>query len=181
MRRLSIILLILIELGAFVSCSRDTFTEETQRIEALENRLQMSDLGTKVVDDEALLADAAELGERYVKFADQYPDAVETPEYLYRAGELYYHDLNDLPTAIHLLERNYQEYPNHETAPHAMFLIAYLYHNVQKNLIKAQEMYNTFLNTYPDHQMAAAARFEIRQLGVPDQEILNNISSQEED
>lgn len=169
--------LLMLGLICLSSCGRSGMEKDMERIEILETRLRMSDLGTPVAEDPELFQAARELGERYTAFADQYPAATQTPEYLYRAGELYYHDLKDLPTAIQLLERNYQSYPSHETAPHSIFLIAYLYHNVQKNLIKAQTMYDLFLAQYPEHQLAAAVQFEVEQLGVSGPEIVDQINT----
>jgi tetratricopeptide (TPR) repeat protein len=148
-------------------CKKVSSRQDLDQIHGLEkkaeeNRLLVGQGSTK--QDEKLLAD---LGLAYVKFADQYPDAPETPEFLFRAGELYSNELNDFTKAIEVFQRNYEKYPDHETAGNALFFVAYLYNNSVHDLIRAEKFYKEFLDRYPNHKMAQSARFELESLGMP--------------
>jgi tetratricopeptide (TPR) repeat protein len=154
-------------LAGVYSCKKVSSRQDLDNIHTLEkkaetNRLQVGKGGIQL--DQQLLKD---LGSAYIKFAGQYPDAPETPEFLFRAGELYSNELSDYPKAIEAFLRNYEKYPEHETAGNALFFVAYLYNNSVHDLIKAEKYYKEFLDRYPNHKMAASAKFELEMLGMP--------------
>lgn len=122
--------------------------------------------------DEGLLA---ELGKAYLDWADHYPAAPETPEFLFRAGELYSNELQDFPKAIEVFKRDYQNYPEHKTAANALFFIGYLYNNSVHDLPKAEQYYKEFLAKYPSHNMAKHAKFELESLGMTPDEVYQKI------
>jgi tetratricopeptide (TPR) repeat protein len=107
----------------------------------------------------------AQLGGAYADFAKSYPDAPETPEFLFRAGELYSNELQDFPKAIEMFKQNFERYPEHETAGNALFFVAYLYNNSLHDLIQAEKYYEEFLAKYPAHKMVQSAKFELKNLG----------------
>jgi tetratricopeptide (TPR) repeat protein len=157
----------LVLVTGMLGCKKVSSRQDLDNIHGLEkkaeeNRMQVGQGSAKL--NPQLLSD---LGAAYVKFADQYPDAPETPEFLFRAGELYSNELNDFGKAIEVFQRNYEKYPEHETAGNALFFVAYLYNNSVHDLIKAEKYYKEFLDRYPNHKMAQSAKFELESLGMP--------------
>jgi tetratricopeptide (TPR) repeat protein len=152
------------------SCQKISSRQDLEKIQALEKRAErnreLSSSGASKLD-QALLSD---LGGAYFDWANHYPAAPETPEFLFRAGELYSNELQDYPRAIEMFQLNYQNYPDHKTAANALFFIGYLYNNSIHDLKKAEKYYKEFLERYPLHNMAEHARFELESLGMtPDQ------------
>ena len=160
-------------------CRKISSRQDLDKIHELEklteeNRLQVGK-GSAKPDRELLV----QLGDAYVKFADQYPDAPETPEFLFRAGELYSNELQDFNKAITLFQRNYEKYPEHETAGNALFFVAYLYNNSVHDLIKSEKYYTEFLKKYPNHKMAQSARFELESLGMSVDDVFEKLMGPE--
>ena len=177
MRNVRSIQLILLLFGcaSIMACQKVSSRQALEKIQALEKKAQgnreAASMGT-VKLDEALLK---ELGEAYTSWADNYPDAPETPEFLFRAGELYSNELQDFPKAIEVFERDYKGYPEHETAANALFFIGYLYNNSLQDLPKAEKFYKEFLAKYPNHNMARHAEFELESLGLSPDEVFEKI------
>jgi len=120
------------------------------------------------------------LGEAYIDFADQYKEAPEAPEMLFRAGELYSNELQDMEMALKIFKRNYSEYPGHETAANALFFTGYLYNNSLKDFVNAEKYYKEFIEKYPDHNMARHAEFELNSLGMTDEQVFEQMLNQGE-
>ncbi|MCB9231906.1 MAG: tetratricopeptide repeat protein [Bacteroidia bacterium] len=155
------------------SCKKISSHDEIRKIEEMEANVNEARLSPGPRDLEPFRA----LAEAYVTFVDKYPEAPESPDYLFKAGELYSQELGQLDRSIELFSRNYEQYPNHETASHALFLKAYLYNNTLKDLVNAEKTYREFLRKYPDHELARSAQFELDQLGIPDDELLRRLQS----
>lgn len=154
----------------WAGCQKVSSRKDLEKIQELEARADSSRAGITSSPEELDKEVLRELGAAYVKFADNYPDAPETPEFLFRAGELYSNELQDYDTAINVFKRNYENYPEHETAANALFFIGYLYNNSLNDLIQAEKYYNEFLERYPGHKMAESAEVELASLGMtPDQ------------
>lgn len=176
MQKKYLIALILVFTGATLAtgCKKVSSREDLEKIQTLEK--QADSEREKLLSGEADTALIGELGRAYVSFADNYPQATETPEFLFRAGELYSNDLGNIDRSIETFKRNYTEYPGHETAANALFLIAYLYHNVLQNLVQAEKYYTEFLSKYPDHKMSQTAQFELSHLGKSPEEVFREFS-----
>ncbi len=154
----------------FSACQKISSRQDLEKIQGLEKKADVNreaaSMGAANLD-KALLTD---LGKAYLDWADRYPAAPETPEFLFRAGELYSNELQDFPKAIEVFQRDYQNYPDHKTAANALFFIGYLYNNSLHDLAKAEQFYKEFLTKYPAHNMAKHAQFELESLGMtPDQ------------
>jgi tetratricopeptide (TPR) repeat protein len=151
---------------AIVACQKVSSRQDLENIQTLESKAdtnrQAASMGRANLD----LGLLNQLGDAYVKWAENYPDASETPEFLFRAGELYSNELRDFPKAIEMFEKDYTRYPQHKTAANALFFIGYLYHNSLNDLEKAKKYYEEFLAKYPEHNMAKDAKFELESLGM---------------
>ncbi len=175
MQKINLIALIIIISSTALGngCKKVNSREDLEKIQSLEKKADTE--REKLLSGEADTTLIGELGRAYISFADNYPKAPETPEFLFRAGELYSNDLGNMSHAIDIFKRNYQEYPNHETAANALFLIAYLYHNVMQNIVQAQKYYKEFLDKYPAHKMAQTAEFELAHLGQSPEEVFKEV------
>lgn len=176
MQKTYLIALILVFAGTALvtGCKKVSSREDLEKIQTLEKQADTE--REKLLSGEADTALIGELGRAYTSFADNYPQATETPEFLFRAGELYSNDLGNIDHSIATFKRNYKEYPEHETAANALFLIAYLYHNVVQNLVQAEKYYTEFLAKYPAHKMSQTAQFELSHLGKSPEEVFQEFT-----
>lgn len=173
--KIQVLALIIVAFVLQTGCKKVSSQEELQKVRELEESVKANRkeaMGNNSRPDQNMLV---KLGESYVAFADAYPEAPETPEFLFRAGELYSNELHDLPKALTLFEKIYKNHPDHETAPNALFFTGYLYNNNLGDLEKAKASYNDFLKKYPSHKMAPHAQFELDNLGIPISEVVKNI------
>ena len=166
MNRILSLLFIFSLASSFIGCSKIDSHKDQEKILELEKladetRNQLHS-GNGKLDENVL----KELGAAYIKFADDYPKAADSPEYLFRAGEVYSNELKDVPKAIKAFEKNYKQYPNHETAATALFFIGYLYNNSLQDYANAEKYYKEFIAKYPNHKMARDAEFELSSLGL---------------
>ena len=169
-------LLFILVSGFFLaSCRKVTSAEDLKKIAEMEGRVNDIRNHPPANSADIDLFPFKELAIAYIDFADKFPDAPECPDLLFKAGELYSQELNNLPRAIELFTRDYTEFPQHETAPHALFLKAYLYNNTLRDYVKAEKFYKEFLEKFPNHELAKSARFEIEQMGVPPEELLKRL------
>lgn len=166
-----IALLIALTSLATTGCEKVSSRQDLESIQAMEKQADKE--REKLLGGEADTALIGELGRSYMTYADDYPQAPETPEFLFRAGELYSNDLGNMEKSITIFKRNYQNYPDHETAANALFLIGYIYHNVLLNLVQAEKYYKEFLEKYPDHKMSRTAEFELQHLGQSPEDVFN--------
>ncbi len=124
-----------------------------------------------------MTAATQDLADAYVAFADAQPDAPETPDRLYKAGELYQINLLDINKSIEMYDRILVDYPDHRRAANALFTKAYVYHNTMNDLDRAKGYYEQFIAQFPDHELAVAAQFELDNLGLPAEQVLERIQA----
>lgn len=160
-------------------CNKVSSRKELKKIRELEEQASQNREAALTSREKLDLELLESLAGTYVAFVDSYPEAPETPDFLFRAGELYSNELNNIPLAISLFERIYDEFPRHKTAPNALFFSGYLYHNTLKNLTLAEQAYQKFLELYPEHNMARHAEFELQSLGMSVEEVLEKIINQD--
>jgi tetratricopeptide (TPR) repeat protein len=159
------------------SCQKISSRQDLEKIQSLEKKAdgnrESASMGAANLDTSLL----ASLGKAYLDWADRYPAAPETPEFLFRAGELFSNELQDFPKAIEVFQRDYQNYPDHKTAANALFFIGYLYNNSLHDIAKAEQYYKEFLAKYPAHNMAKHAQFELESLGMTPDQVFEKIMS----
>lgn len=169
----------LIAVASLASCRKISSRQDLEKIQDLEKKAdqnrESASMGAVRLDT-ALLS---QLGQAYLDWADHYPSAPETPEFLFRAGELYSNELQRFDKAIEVFKRDYQDYPQHKTAANALFFIGYLYNNSLHDLAKAEQYYREFLEKYPGHNMAKHAQFELESLGMSPDELFKKIMNQD--
>lgn len=151
--------------------------DEIEKMEQLADQNREDVINHRSEPDVVLLN---QLGEAYIDFADKYKDAPEAPEMLFRAGELYSNELQNMEMALKIFRRNYSEYPEHETAANALFFTGYLYNNSLKDFMNAEKSYKEFLDKYPDHKMARHAEFELSSMGMSVDEVFKKFIDKEE-
>lgn len=114
---------------------------------------------------------ATGLVDKYIAYADQYPDEKESPEYLFKAAEISMNIGNHMQ-AIQLFDKFRERYPDHDKAPMALFFKGFVYDDRLKDLPTAEAVYDEFLVTYPNHEMADDVQAMKLHLGKSDEEII---------
>lgn len=176
---------ILVLLLMVIACQPQQLTEED--ITKLEKEYEQTVLSENVdFKSESFQNKVVELVGAYEQYAKQHPGEENATEYLFRSTDLYAGHLGQPATAIEILTEIAQG--DSERAGTAAFRIGYVYHNVVNDLAKAEEAYQAFLGKHPNHELVEAAKFEIDNLGVPPEQIFeqlkdsvsNNMSPQTE-
>lgn len=116
---------------------------------------------------------ANQLINKYEKYSEVKPKAAETPNYLYKAGELA-RSIRNFPKALELWEKVTKSYASFDKAPQALFLQGFTHENDYRNLPKAEELYKKFLKDYPKHDLADDVQFSLNFLGKSPDEIIKN-------
>ena len=107
----------------------------------------------------------------YTNYADANPKDAATPNYLFKAGELY-GMLQDNEKSIETFKRIYEQYPDYEKAPQSLFMMAFTTDEKLKNADAAKVLYQEFINKYPKHEMADDAQFAIDNMGKSPEDIV---------
>ena len=164
MKKVKVISVVFAIAAILVSCSspKDKLKSE---IKVTEDSLFSDD--TKMVDRDM----ARELIDKYVAFADQFSKDKETPEILFKAGDLSM-NMNMPRKAIQIFDRIMNNYPDFEKTPQCMFLKGYIYENDLKDLKTAKQIYEDFLKKYPDDEFADDAEISIKNLGKTPEELI---------
>lgn len=115
--------------------------------------------------------------ETYEKYAANFPEDEKTPEYLFKAGEIY-SSVRNTPKALEAYERIYKKFPKYQKTPQTLFLMAFAYENDLKDLNRAKELYQEFLSRYPEHELSKDVRFSLANLGKSPEEIIKGFKEQ---
>ena len=120
---------------------------------------------------------ADELIALYVGYADEFPEDTDTPEYLFKAGDMAM-NLNMPRKAIEVFDRILTNYPDFEKTPQCLFLKGYVYENNLGDLNAAKSIYEDFLVKYPDDEFADDAEVSIKNLGKTPEELIKEFEEQ---
>ncbi len=146
--------------------SKEISAEERQsNIELMEQSLFNSN--DKMFNDSIAAAVIA----AYDEYASLYPQDPETPDFLFKAGEVSL-GLGKPLKSMAYFKKVYDMYPAFERAPYCLFLQAYVLDNHLNDDVRAGEIYADFMKKYPDHPMAKDAEFSILHLGKSDEELI---------
>lgn len=170
----------LLLLVAGMGCEKVSSGKDLELIKELEESaeaIRKKGVASVTEEDSKVLVD---LEAAYVSFADQYPDAAETPEFLFRAAEINGNELGKVGPSIKLYERIAKDYPKSKSAPTALFLAGYAYHNTLHDLIRAEKAFRQFLEAYPAHELSPIAQQELSTLGKPVKDILEELLEQKD-
>jgi outer membrane protein assembly factor BamD (BamD/ComL family) len=114
---------------------------------------------------------AVNLINEYITFADEFAEDKETPEFLFKAGDMSM-NLNMPQKAIQVFDRILKDYPDFEKAPQCLFLKAYVFENEIGDLNAAKRMYEEFIAKYPNDEFADDAAVSIKNLGKTPEELI---------
>jgi TolA-binding protein len=141
-------------------------------IEQMENDLFAD--ATKMIDK----AKARELIDKYVLFADEFPENTEAPQMLFKAGDMSM-NLNMSQEAIDIFNRIMNSYPDFDKTPQCLFLKGYIYENNLGDLQMAKSIYEEFLQKYPEDDFADDAEVSIKNLGKTPEELIKEFEEQQ--
>jgi tetratricopeptide (TPR) repeat protein len=157
--------ILIISLSMLVISCKPSKEKELQKIKEMEERL----LGDNSNSIDGVSAYNLQIA--YTGFYENFPDAPETPELLFRAADMCV-NLKWSKQAVDYLNIIISQYPDYEKAPDALFLLAFVHDHLVDDDAKAGEYYRAYLDQYPDHIFAKDAEASIRNLGKTDEEIM---------
>jgi len=109
----------------------------------------------------------------YEKYAELFADDTQTPEYLFKAAEIY-RSIRNFNKAISIYENIDKNYTKYDKHAQSLFLLGFTYENDLKNLDKAKRLYEEFLQKYPEHELAEASQFSLKNLGKSPEDIVKS-------
>jgi TolA-binding protein len=136
--------------------------------------------------EEELFSDANKMIDRqkandliklYIAFTDEFPGDDDTPDYLFKAGDMAM-NLSMPQKAIQIFDRILKDYPDFEKAPQCLFLKGYVYENEIGDLNAAKKIYEDFIAKYPDDEFADDAAVSIKNLGKSPEELIKEFEEQ---
>jgi len=162
--------LLLITAVLFNACSSPK-ADKSAEIKTMEDELFSDE--SKMINR----TQADELIALYVGYADEFPEDTDTPEYLFKAGDMAM-NLNMPRKAIEVFDRILTNYPDFEKTPQCLFLKGYVYENNLGDLNAAKSIYEDFLVKYPDDEFADDAEVSIKNLGKTPEELIKEFEEQ---
>lgn len=162
------ILVVLFVLASFSSCV-NAQKKALDRVLRLEAKLKAVEDANA---DEEL---AKEVVEAYSAFLEAYPESEESPEILYKSGEVL-RGLNKNLKAAKQFYRVHAEYPKSPMAPIAMIQQADCFEALGQKLT-AKHIYEQFLERYPNHHYEAQVQGLIKLLYFSDDELIDNFEN----
>ncbi|MEL7222353.1 MAG: tetratricopeptide repeat protein, partial [Bacteroidota bacterium] len=103
-------------------------------------------------------------------YAKSRPDATESPEQLYKSGEIA-RSIGDFQKALSIYSTIENYFPQYEKAPKALFMQAFTYAEDLKNEEEARKLYEAFIEKYPEDDFVDDAQILLSTLGKTDEEI----------
>lgn len=110
-------------------------------------------------------------------YAKARPDAPESPEQLYKAGEIA-RSIGDFQQALSIYSTIENYFPQYEKAPKALFMQAFTYAEDLNDEEKARELYEAFIAKYPEDDFVDDAQILLETLGKSDEEIFQQLENQ---
>ncbi len=164
MKKLIKLSMVIIGLMAVNGCTDKKKTDSVTQIEAIEKKTITKDLEMDVKVADQLVAE-------YLMFAEKYPKAKETPDYIFKAAEIT-NGKQQYTDALTLFERVYTKYPKYRRAPESMFLCGFINETGKKDLVKAGEYYKKFIDTYPENPLRKDAEASLKNLNKSPEELI---------
>ncbi len=112
----------------------------------------------------------------YVMYGEQYPDAEESADMIFKGAEVSL-GMNQAPRALALYQKVFNNYPEYEKRPFALFLQGFIYENNLGRLDDAKVAYEKFLVDYPEHPMADDAKYSLQNLGKTPDELIKEFEA----
>lgn len=121
------------------------------------------------------------VAKQYIALTELYakakPDAPESPEQLYKAGEIA-RSIGAYQQALGIYATIEGFFPQYEKAPKALFMQAFTYAEDLGNEEKAREIYEAFIAKYPQDDFVDDAQILLETLGKSDEEIFQQLENQ---
>ena len=146
-----------------LSCGEKVSVKE---VKSLESKVLAE--GAKPTKEEVIQLIAA-----YILFAEQNPDDVQSPDYLFRALDIAVGVNAEGPQkAIDIANVLVEKYPDFEMTPMAMYLKGFVYENIVGDLQNAEKTYRQFIEKYPESPMVEDVKATIENLGLSPEELI---------
>ena len=157
-----------------IGCSESKETV-LQKIQDAESNLYAKEGAFQFNDSLATITITA-----YEQYAESFPEDSLSPEYLFKAADLY-RAKREFEPALDIYENIQTNYNDFSKVPQTIFLQGFVYDNDLKDMPKAKERYEAFLTKYPDHDLAKDVRFSLAHLGKSPEEIIKEFTKKQEE
>ena len=146
-----------------LSCGEKMSVKEVKELES-----KVLAEGAKPTKEEVI-----QLIDAYILFAEQNPDDVQSPDYLFRALDIAVGVNAEGPDkAIKIADMLIEKYPDFEMTPMAMYLKGFVYENIVGDLQNAEKTYRQFVEKYPESPMIEDVKATIENLGLSPEELI---------
>mgnify|MGYP001160119838 CR=1 FL=1 len=140
-----------------------------KKISALESQLlQLDDTAkNRPLAQEVLI--------EYDAFIQTYPDSEETPDLLFKSGEVL-KGMGAYLKSAKAFHKVYSQFPNTKVAPIALFQQAHCFESLDQRAT-AKKSYETFIERYPNHAYIDQAKGMIKMLHLSDEELIDQFQN----
>ncbi len=117
--------------------------------------------------------DVIQLVDAYILFAEQNPDDVQSPDYLFRALDIAVGENVEGPQkAIDIANVLIEKYPDFEMTQMAMYLKGFVYEDMIGDLQNAEMTYRQFIEKYPNSPIVEDVKATLENLGLTPEELV---------
>ena len=168
MKRIFVLLLVT---AVMLSCGEKMSVKD---VEELESKVLAK--GAKPTKDNVI-----QLVDAYVLFAEQNPNDVQSPDFLFKALDIAVGVNAEGPEkAVKIADVLIEKYPDFEMTPMAMFIKGFVYENKLGDLQNAEITYRQFIEKYPDNPMVEDVKSTLENLGLSPEELIRKFESKNE-
>ncbi len=157
------LLLSIFVLLIMLSCGENVSVKEVKELES-----KVLAEGAKPTKEEVI-----QLIDAYILFAEQNPDDVQSPDYLFRALDIAVGVNAEGPDkAVKIADMLIEKYSDFEMTPMAMYLKGFVYENIVGDLHNAEMTYRQFIEKYPESPMVEDVKATMENLGLSPEELV---------
>jgi len=161
MKKNQFVLMLLLLL--FVTACNSGREKLISEIESLEESIRAQAMPDKT--------EGGKLVNKYLEFADSFPEDTITPTVLYNASRLSL-AINDPGQSLEILQRLVENYYNSKPVADAYVLSGFIYETEYQDYVQARYWYELFLKEFPNHSMYEDVRATVNNLGKSPEEIV---------
>lgn len=136
-----------------------------QACNAEQKKLQKAITQAEANTDRNNIESATALAKLYEEYALKFKDDEATPDYLFKAAELY-KNTGSYTKSIELYSKLIEQYPQHESSAVALYNTGAMYENMG-DIQHAKKSYELLIKQYPEHKMAKVAQYNLPYIGTP--------------
>ncbi len=160
MKRIFVLLLVT---AVMLSCGEKMSVKD---VEELESKVLAKD--AKPTKDNVI-----QLVDAYVLFAEQNPNDVQSPDFVFKALDVAVGTSVETPQkAIEIADVLIEKYPDFEMTPMAMFIKGFVYENKLGDLQNAEITYRQFIEKYPNSPIVEDVKATLENLGLTPEELV---------